>query len=695
MDEFLDQIWGLEKLYIDKNLEFLADAQTAALILSVNHANFAKFISVEIFREIFTKFNLKAQIYGVQALQVGIINAIKKHKISKFSVLLNLEILRQNEILTNAEFENLNKFLAEFQNENSENSEIIEAKNFAFHKNIESLNEIAYQLCEISPNETIKNDTQNCAKIANENEFTISVTGVINAGKSSMLNAFLGAKILGTSNIPETANLTLLKFSQSPFAKVKFYTPKELEILGFDGKFSDKEIAVNELINYTSAKNEISKFIKMIELGVKNEILENNITIVDTPGLDDAVVLREELTKNFMSKSDAIIHLMNAAQSSTKKDMSFITNTLKNSKNSALIVVLTHADMLSQSELFDALKYAQKSISEELKSYDFSEDLISNVSFFCIDSVSGRGINELKNHLFESFFGANSQKANMILKTYAKDLALNCDKLLDELNYEARNLLGDKDELKDENAKISAQIELLKQNLSELNAKLNEVEQKFSYSDFGEFSALKSAALIIKDRIISDLKYAKNHKQKADLSRLKIIAESGVNDAFIDIFRAFSQKISKDIENFRSILGAKFSALENFSFDTKKFIDESFEKPDFVSFDLKFSKLINENSSDLTKFSSAFDTFFDEFLNGLNLKENFAKIAKTCSQNFVLGVKKIFENEQNELNEKEKILNQALKNSGENSAQIAQNVEVLKEKIAKLTELRKRIEKCY
>ncbi|MBR2157117.1 MAG: dynamin family protein, partial [Campylobacter sp.] len=82
--------------------------------------------------------------------------------------------------------------------------------------------------------------------------------------------------------------------------------------------------------------------------------------IVDTPGLDDTVVLREELTKNFMYESDAIIHLMNASQSSTKKDMSFIVDTLKNSKNNSLMVVLTHADLLSDKDLTDALKIHSK-----------------------------------------------------------------------------------------------------------------------------------------------------------------------------------------------------------------------------------------------------------------------------------------------------------------------------------------------
>jgi hypothetical protein len=43
------------------------------------------------------------------------------------------------------------------------------------------------------------------------------------------------------------------------------------------------------------------------------------------------------------------------------------------------MVVLTHADLLSDKDLTDALKYTRKSIQEELSEYEFDENLISNV----------------------------------------------------------------------------------------------------------------------------------------------------------------------------------------------------------------------------------------------------------------------------------------------------------------------------
>lgn len=58
-------------------------------------------------------------------------------------------------------------------------------------------------------------------------KFSIGVTGVMSAGKSTMLNAILQREILGTSVIPETANLTILRFDQNERAIVRFWNRHE------------------------------------------------------------------------------------------------------------------------------------------------------------------------------------------------------------------------------------------------------------------------------------------------------------------------------------------------------------------------------------------------------------------------------------------------------------------------------------
>ena len=698
MDNFLDKIWGINRLYIDQNLLFKTEPSVAAIVLGANCENFEKFKSLNAFKEILKSLGFEVGIYGVQALQIGIINAIRKLKISKFEILLDMEILKNENIICESEFTRISEFLYGLKTDDFANL-AVENSEFAFYKKIDLLNESADKLSQIDEN--FKSRLQNAKIRANSSNFTVSVTGVINAGKSSMLNALLDFNVLGTSNIPETANLTLLKYGEKAGAKIKFYDENEMQILGFSDKFKDeiakfkaefgdKNIEISELINYTSAKNEISKYIKMIEMSLNSEILKDNISIVDTPGLDDTVVLREELTKNFMYESDAIIHLMNASQSSTKKDMSFIVDTLKNSKNNSLMVVLTHSDLLSDKDLTDALKYTRKSIQEELSEYEFDENLISNVSFFCIDSLSKRGISELKNHIYESFFGENSIKAGAILDSFSKEILIVADLMISNLQEQRANLLSGKEEIIAKSEQISKEILALKANLEQLSVSLNDTISKLDYSKSLDFSALKSAQIVIKDRILSDLRYAKNKKIKPDFDRLKIIATSGLNDCITDIFRSFSQRIAKDSANLKAMLGESFYGISDFKFDTKKFMEENFKKPDFS---LMNSNLINalKSNSDFNALSNELDGLFGEFISGLNLSDEFGKIAKDCTQSFLNEVKEIFKNQEESLRQKEFDLKSALEISGKDAQNALSQAENLQIKLNEVLSIKQRI----
>jgi len=681
MDNFLNEIWGIDRLFIKSDEILQANAEHCAILLSANRRNFDRFFSLASFKEILNFLNLPLNLFGIQKGQIEAISAIKALKISRMEVVQNLLLLRDEKIIENSDFEAICAFingLELIENEVKSPKEM----EFGFYKSIANLNEIADELVLFEPK------IAEIKRTANENKFTLAVTGVINAGKSSMLNALLGSQILGTSNIPETANLTLIEFQENPSAEVIFYDEAECEILGIERSFENREIPLEKLRDYTSAKFEISKYVKMIKLGLNESFLADNIDIVDTPGLDDSVILRENLTKYFMNKSDAVIHLMNAAQSATNKDMSFIVTTLKTSKNGTLIVVLTHADLLSQNELIDALNYTKKAIRDDLESYGFEANLVENVKFFCIDSVSKMGIAELKSFIYDEFFGPNSKKANLILENYKKDLLLNCENLELSMKNLLSNLSLESSEALAAAEALNAQISALD---SEIKATENEVSEalaKFDYSN--ENFSLKREFLGIKERVISDIKYAKNKKQKVDFARLSVILTSGVNDAIIDIFRSFSQRISKDIDNVSNLLGAKFGAQNEFKFDTKRYFDEHFETPNFDEICAALPALVKEND-DLIALSGKLEERLDQFGEKLNLKKSLNSIAETCTREFKASTQRIFESKKSALlNEREKMA-EILANSGENGEISKEKILNLKSDLEKLESLKQRI----
>ncbi|ANE35568.1 GTP-binding protein (dynamin domain) [Campylobacter iguaniorum] len=688
MSEFLNEVWGIGKLYIDFKFKRATNPQIAAIILSVNPDNYDRYISLNSFKSIFKSLELDVNEYSVQLMQVGVLNAVIALEIRLSSILEALNELAKNEIIRYQNYEFLTKFLNSLELKEAQ----FDASELTFHKNINTLNEIYSELISLGG---LKTRLDLAYENANNSKFFIAVTGVINAGKSSTLNALMNQKILGASNIPETANLSVLTYSKEPFAKVDFWDKEAQISMNLEPKdLTSKTVAINELKNYTTAANDISKFVKEVTLGVDLEILKDGINIVDTPGLDDAVVLREELTKSYMQTSDFILHLMNASQSATKKDMSFICNTLKNGKSGGLIVVLTHVDKLSKDDLAEVLAYTKSSVQTELREYGFDESLGEDVEYFCVSATQNIGINELKNYLYDKFFGANSPKANLIIDNYKKEL-LNVTEIIKDSAFDELSVLnGDAKSSSLKLDSLNLEITKLNENLEEINIELANLLKKLDYSDTNEFSSLKNIASRIKDRIISDVKYAKSKKQKVDFDRLGVICESGFNDMFVDFFRDFKHRVSKDIDSAYERLKLKLNASGDFAIlDIKEYLEANMPAITYTNLKENIFELIGSNL-DFELLAGKLNAKFDEFIASLELSKSLNALAIACSSEFIDMIKANLKAQKEALFAKEQEIkksSQLLENRGKELEDQKAN---LKEKIERLDKIYSRISAC-
>ena len=244
-DKFLSEIWGALKLFLDPKTQILADERNLAVLLAADAENFDRFMALKEFRDILHALGLKADIYSLQCAQLGAINALKFAKISKSKLLAALEILQTENIISAEHFKRLSAFLCSLgtdlptQNEHDGSNF---KKSDVFHQKIDALNDICERILSLNPSAHVANTAAKARQKARELEFNVAVTGVINAGKSTLLNALLGKKILGASNVPETVNLTVLKYAPKPFAKVNFWSEAELRELGI-AQDQDDEIA--------------------------------------------------------------------------------------------------------------------------------------------------------------------------------------------------------------------------------------------------------------------------------------------------------------------------------------------------------------------------------------------------------------------------------------------------------------------
>ncbi|MGN0475494.1 MAG: dynamin family protein [Acutalibacteraceae bacterium] len=169
-----------------------------------------------------------------------------------------------------------------------------------------------------------------------EPEFHIAFVGTIKAGKSTLINALLGRNLASTSVTPETAVLTKFRSSKNDYIKVSFYTSddwtqlwasisnnadvfkQEYAELGAEnekGKWLDHAVIKQEVSNgdieseierWTSSKHVEHYFVKEVEIGLSDFNMPEQVVFVDTPGLDDAVKYRSDVTRKYIDRANAV-----------------------------------------------------------------------------------------------------------------------------------------------------------------------------------------------------------------------------------------------------------------------------------------------------------------------------------------------------------------------------------------------------
>ena len=184
-------------------------------------------------------------------------------------------------------------------------------------------------------------------------EFHIALVGTIKAGKSTLINAMLGGNYASVSVTPETAVLTKFRSSRDKNRIcVIYYTQKEwneiwaqvealkksspdkvrmfrtgYEELNADSvksKFLDRapeEYAypseyemIDDLQKLTSSKSADHYFIKEVTVYLSKLELPDKVVFVDTPGLNDVLEYRSNITKAYIARANAVLVCVDAAR---------------------------------------------------------------------------------------------------------------------------------------------------------------------------------------------------------------------------------------------------------------------------------------------------------------------------------------------------------------------------------------------
>ena len=226
-----------------------------------------------------------------------------------------------------------------------------------------------------------------------EANYQLALVGTIKAGKSTLINALLGWPYAATGVTPETAVLT--KFQESDcgcfFLRASYYTSEEWEEIwsqvmqaenspdpatkervqpfldqyrGLQAEmekeqylnrpderieFDDRSALSEAIANLTSARSAAHYFVKEVTVGVLRSGLPPRFVLCDTPGLDDVLAYRSNVTKRYIQNANAVMVCVQSSALNVQQ-LSTIQNvfSLHRLEPERIFVIGTKTDNLSR-----------------------------------------------------------------------------------------------------------------------------------------------------------------------------------------------------------------------------------------------------------------------------------------------------------------------------------------------------------
>ena len=236
----------------------------------------------------------------------------------------------------------------------------------------------------------------------------IGIVGQVKAGKSSFLNAlfFDGENILPRASTPMTAGLTILEYGEQNALEVDYFTQKDWSFFERDSDaykrveeeckkeepnvsatvlkrmieertteqnrvayemiskcslaaskkidsasdtltFQNYRELQNELEKYVGAAGEFTSVVKSIRVKLKDERLKG-LRIVDTPGVNDPVLSRENRTRTFLHSCHGVFLLSSSSDFFGSADVQFLNNRVGTEGIAKVVLLASKFDSVLQ-----------------------------------------------------------------------------------------------------------------------------------------------------------------------------------------------------------------------------------------------------------------------------------------------------------------------------------------------------------
>src|SRR3989454_3371694 len=179
-------------------------------------------------------------------------------------------------------------------------------------------------------------------------QFNLVVLGQFKRGKSTLINALLGADLLPTAVIPLTSIVTIIQYGPQPHAVVRCLDGRTLEV------------DITDLALYSTERDnpDNTRGVAQVEVAFPSAFLGSGVRLVDTPGVGSVYASNTGTTHDYLPQADAAIIVLAADQPISQAEIEFVHTAGQYAAK--FFFILNKIDLLSAPELKESLEFSAR-----------------------------------------------------------------------------------------------------------------------------------------------------------------------------------------------------------------------------------------------------------------------------------------------------------------------------------------------
>lgn len=377
---------------------------------------------------------------------------------------------------------------------------------------------------KLAKEQDFEQQSENAIKKHNQFKLRLPLVGAFSSGKSTLINALLGEKLLSVEVTPETCLPTEIGYSEVEFIRLMNEDKKVADLTREQLKDQDYLLSLQQNLNEYSAN-------VWIEMGFPHPVLEQNkdLVLVDMPGWESGISEHSLAIDNYVQCSGAYCIVVQATDGTIRDSIQQALTELK-LFNKPVVLIITKSDKINSDELPRVVENITNMVAQYL-----------DVSPISVVTTSAR--KKQIDGLEEAFAKVVEQSDNIYRNMVLTDFFALFNRMESKLN-----ILLNEDNLTVEQAKTAC--DAIPEELANLKEQLKELEQQID-------EVIPSCVESTKTNLRNNLK-----SQLNSLSS-NVISGSNVENQVISALRnAYLTTVEQD---FKPKVSRQLKSLQNMS----------------------------------------------------------------------------------------------------------------------------------